>query len=71
MNSLPDEFFLRIFVFIPFVQRIKLCAISGWWSRLLLDSSLMKKISIIRRLCEDDDLLNLFSAATCLEEVSV
>ena len=71
MNSLPDEIFLRIFVFIPFVQRIKLRAVSRWWSRLLLDSSLMKKISIIRRSCEDDDLLNLFSAATRLEELSV
>ena len=71
MNSLPDDILLHIFVFIPFVQRIKLRTVSRRWNRLLLDSSLMRKISIIRRSCEDDDLLNLFSAATRLEEVSV
>lgn len=66
MNSLPEEILLCIFVLIPFVQRIKLRAVSRRWNRLLLDSSLMRKISIIRRSCEDDDLLNLFSAATRL-----
>lgn len=66
MNSLPEEILLCIFVLIPFVQRIKLRAASRRWNRLLLDSSLMRKISIIRRSCEDDDLLNLFSAATRL-----
>ena len=70
MNSLPDDILLHIFVLIPFVQRIKLRAVSCQWNNLLLESSLMQKISIIRRPCEDDDLPNLFSAATHLGEVS-
>ena len=70
MERLPDEILCFNFAFIPFVQRIALHIVSSQCNCLLLDKSLLKRVFLKRRRCEDHQLILIFAEASLLKEVS-
>ena len=69
MDILPDEILLRIFTFLPFVMRITLRLVSWRWRKVLFDHSLLQRVKINGRNCEDHQLETLMSAAKRVVEV--